>query len=55
MFTFELLNQIMEQQNPVPNQLNIEISEEVAEGTYSNLVIITHYPTRGVISSILPM
>ena len=28
-----------QQQN---NQLNIEISEEVAEGIYSNLVIITH-------------
>jgi ribonuclease BN (tRNA processing enzyme) len=28
--------------NPPPNQLNIEISEEVADGTYSNLVIITH-------------
>lgn len=25
-----------------PEQLNIEISEEVAEGTYSNLAIITH-------------
>ncbi|MCU7694327.1 DUF3467 domain-containing protein [Haoranjiania flava] len=25
-----------------PNQLNIEISEEVAEGNYSNLAIITH-------------
>jgi Protein of unknown function (DUF3467) len=25
-----------------PNQINIEISEEIAEGTYSNLVIITH-------------
>lgn len=24
------------------SQLNIEITEEVAEGTYSNLVIITH-------------
>ncbi len=24
------------------NQLNIEISEEVAEGTYANLAIITH-------------
>jgi allophanate hydrolase subunit 1 len=24
------------------NQLNIEISEEVAEGVYANLVIITH-------------
>ncbi|MDX1936195.1 MAG: DUF3467 domain-containing protein [Flavihumibacter sp.] len=29
--------------NPQNNsQLNIEITEEVAEGTYSNLVIITH-------------
>lgn len=26
----------------IPNQLNIEISEEVAEGTYANLAIITH-------------
>ncbi len=27
---------------PAENQLNIEISEEVAEGTYANLAIITH-------------
>ena len=27
---------------PQPNQLNIEISEEVAEGSYVNLAIITH-------------
>ncbi|MBC7625955.1 DUF3467 domain-containing protein [Ferruginibacter sp.] len=26
----------------VPNQINIEISEEVSEGQYANLVIITH-------------
>ena len=26
----------------VPNQLNIEISEEMAEGEYANLAIITH-------------
>jgi hypothetical protein len=25
-----------------PNQLNIEISEEISEGIYANLVIITH-------------
>ena len=25
-----------------PNQINIEISEEVAEGQYANLAIITH-------------
>ncbi len=29
-------------QDQQPNQLNIEISEEVAEGTYANLAIITH-------------
>ena len=31
-----------EQPAPGNQQLNIEISEEVSEGTYSNLVIITH-------------
>jgi len=29
-------------ENPSPNALNIELSEEVAEGIYSNLAIITH-------------
>jgi hypothetical protein len=28
--------------NPNDQQLNIEISEEMAEGTYANLAIITH-------------
>lgn len=32
-----------------PNQLNIEISEEVAEGHYSNLAIITHSHAEFVI------
>ncbi len=32
----------MSDQSNNPNQLNIEISEEVAEGTYANLAIITH-------------
>ena len=31
----------MNEQQNAPNQLNIEISEEVAEGTYANLAIIT--------------
>ena len=31
-----------ENPNNNPNQLNIELSEEVAEGIYSNLAIITH-------------
>jgi Protein of unknown function (DUF3467) len=29
-------------ENNQPNQLNIEISEEIAEGVYANLAIITH-------------
>ena len=32
--------------NPNGNQLNIELSEEVAEGIYSNLAIITHSPSE---------
>ena len=31
------------------NQINIELSEEVAEGTYSNLAIITHSHAEFVI------
>jgi len=31
----------MEEKKP-KNQINIELSDEVAEGTYSNLAIITH-------------
>lgn len=38
-----------DQQQPQPNQLNIEISEEVAEGTYVNLAIITHSHAEFVI------
>jgi len=32
-----------------PNQLNIEISEEMSEGQYSNLAIITHSHAEFVI------
>ncbi len=38
----------MTEQNQ-PNQLNIEISEEIAEGTYANLAIITHSHAEFVI------
>ncbi len=31
------------------NQINIELSEEVAEGTYSNLAIITHSHSEFVV------
>jgi hypothetical protein len=37
------------------NQLNIELSEEVAEGTYSNLAIITHSSSEIVIDFIRVM
>ena len=40
----------MDQQPPQqPSQLNIEISEEVAEGNYANLAIITHSHSEFVI------
>jgi hypothetical protein len=32
-----------------PHQLNIELSEEIAQGSYSNLAIITHSPSEFVI------
>lgn len=38
-----------EQNQQPPNQLNIEISEEIAEGNYSNLAIITHSHAEFVI------
>ncbi|MGB0403779.1 MAG: DUF3467 domain-containing protein [Salibacteraceae bacterium] len=34
------------------NQINIEISEEVAEGTYSNLAIITHSNSEFIVDFI---
>ncbi|MEJ7779402.1 MAG: DUF3467 domain-containing protein [Daejeonella sp.] len=37
------------------NQLNIELSEEVAEGTYSNLAVITHSNTEFVLDFIRVM
>lgn len=36
-------------ENKNPNQLNIELSEEVAQGTYSNLAIITHSSSEFVL------
>ena len=35
--------------NDNKNQINIELSEEVAEGIYSNLAIITHSQSEFVI------
>lgn len=39
----------MSEQNQNQNQLNIEISEEIAEGQYVNLAIITHSHAEFVI------
>lgn len=38
--------------NQQQNQLNIELSEDLAEGTYSNLAIITHSNAEFVIDFI---
>lgn len=32
-----------------PQQINIELSDDVAQGTYSNLAIITHSPAEFII------
>ena len=39
----------MENKEPQPNQINIELTEEIAEGTYANLAIITHSQSEFVI------
>lgn len=41
-----------EKKKDKPNQLNIELSEEVADGIYSNLAIITHSHSEFVIDFI---
>ncbi len=39
----------MEDNNPKPQQLNIELSEEIAQGIYSNLAVITHSSSEFVV------
>ena len=36
-------------ENNQKNQLNIEINDEVSQGTYSNLAIITHSPNEFIV------
>ncbi|HJU46211.1 MAG TPA: DUF3467 domain-containing protein [Chitinophagaceae bacterium] len=40
----------------IPNQINIELSEEMAEGIYANLAVITHSNAEFVVDfiSIMP-
>lgn len=42
----------MANESTLDGQLNIELSEEVAEGTYSNLAVITHSDSEFVIDFI---
>lgn len=39
----------MAESNKNPNQINIELNEEVAQGTYSNLAVITHSASEFVV------
>jgi hypothetical protein len=45
----------MEEKKDKKNQLNIELKEEVAQGTYSNLAIITHSASEFVIDFVRMM
>jgi hypothetical protein len=45
----------MEEKNQNPNQINIELNEEVAQGTYANLAIITHSPSEFIVDFIRMM
>jgi hypothetical protein len=44
-----------DKKNQNTNQLNIELSEEIAQGTYSNLAIITHSTSEFVIDFVRVM
>ena len=39
----------MEENKNNQNQINIELNEEIADGIYSNLAIITHSPSEFVV------
>jgi len=45
---------MQDKKNPT-NQINIEISDEVGEGIYSNLAIITHSPAEFIIDFVKMM
>ncbi len=39
----------------LPNQINIELTDEIAEGIYSNLAMISHSPTEFVVDFVRVM
>lgn len=40
---------VMDDKNQMSQQLNIELSEEIAQGIYSNLAVITHSSSEFVV------
>ena len=44
-----------EEKKPNPNQLNIELPEDIADGIYSNLAVITHSNSEFVLDFIRAM
>ena len=44
-----------DKKNQNPNQLNIELTEEIAQGIYSNLAIITHSTSEFVLDFVRVM
>lgn len=45
----------MSDQNDNKNQINIELTEDVSAGTYSNLSVITHSPSEFIVDFIQMM
>jgi hypothetical protein len=54
-FFFHKKYVMAEEQELKPGQINIELTEEVAEGTYANLAIITHSTSEFVLDFIRVM
>jgi hypothetical protein len=44
-----------EKKNPNQNQISIELKEDIAQGIYSNLAIITHSPSEFIVDFIRVM
>lgn len=54
-YLLKLFKKMEHPKDPNENQLNIELTEEVAEGIYSNLAIITHSHSEFVVDFIKMM
>jgi len=44
-----------EKKNPNQNQISVELKEDIAQGIYSNLAIITHSPSEFIVDFIRVM